>query len=341
MTEEILEALPYPVYLVDEAGLVRRMNGRAERLSAALQIPGELPVAVRKVVEDAVLAGRDLVGDDLRRAVEIGPPGADPRGAASYVPQIKRIAPAAGAEATWLVVLTDVTPLRQHDAAKTKAMSTLGHEVKTPVTSIRMVLHLLLEEKVGPLTADQRELVAAGQEDCERLLTILQGLLELGRLEGGRVALKLKPVAVEELLAAAGLRIEALSAALPKVMAEAGSVARILKNFGAVILAAGEADTVARARVERRGEGRIRFLVHRRIRRALSETECVRMFEAFAIKAENDPEKSGLSLAIARELAGLHGGSVGVASDEKEMEFYLELPVAPEAPSPDVDPSEA
>jgi NtrC-family two-component system sensor histidine kinase KinB len=164
----ILETLPYPVYIVDEHFAVRQTNPRAEALSRALGIPGVLPGEVRRQIDAAVAENRDLVGDDLQRAVRL--PGADGAPGDDYLPQIFRMAGAFGEGDGWTVLLMDITRLRRSVEAKTKALATLSHEVKTPVTGIRMTLHLLLEEKLGAVNADQRELLEVARNDCERLL---------------------------------------------------------------------------------------------------------------------------------------------------------------------------
>jgi len=58
--------------------------------------------------------------------------------------------------------------------------------LKTPLSSIRMGLHLLLEEKIGPLNPKQLELLLAAREDSERLLRMINDLLDLARLESGQ-----------------------------------------------------------------------------------------------------------------------------------------------------------
>ena len=83
------------------------------------------------------------------------------------------------------VVLHDVTRFRLLDDAKTNLVSTVSHEIKTPLTSVRMVLHLLLEKTIGPLTPRQNELLVTARDDAERLLHILNDLLDLTRLEEG------------------------------------------------------------------------------------------------------------------------------------------------------------
>ncbi|MBL9214905.1 MAG: HAMP domain-containing protein, partial [Opitutaceae bacterium] len=237
----ILEALPYPVYIVDRDFQVRQTNPRAEQLSRSLGIPGVLPGEVRRQIDAAAAEARDLVGDDIRRAVHLPVPGAVAGDA--YLPQIFRMAGAFGADDGWAVLLVDVTRLRRNDEAKTKALATLGHEVKTPVAGIRMSLHLLLEEKLGRLNPDQRELLEVGRNDCERLLAVLQALLELARLETGRTPLRLDPQAPADLVAeavsahgdrvrrAGGELATEVPEAAPAVLADPAHAGRVLGNF--------------------------------------------------------------------------------------------------------------
>ena len=86
------------------------------------------------------------------------------------------------------VVLQDVTKFRLVDQLKSDMVSTVSHELKTPLTSIQMAVHLLLEEVVGPLTPKQVELLLAARQDSDRLLAMVNDLLDLTRIEQGRVA---------------------------------------------------------------------------------------------------------------------------------------------------------
>ncbi len=344
LSRAILEALPYPVYIVDATFAVKLMNPRADKLSSALAIPGALPGAVRKAIDDATALGCELIGDDLHRAVEIAQPEA--KGTpATYLPQVFRMPGAAGAGEGWAVLLMDVTKLRQFDLAKTKALSTLGHEVKTPVTSIRMTLHLLLEEKIGALTADQRELVQAGRDDCERLLIVLQALLELARFESGRVTMRLLPVAPGDLVAQADamhgdyvrrlgvvFATEPVPSALPAVQADMIHVVRVLGNFLTNAAKYGVPGRPVTLRAELRADGFVRLSVRNQTPRPLSEAEQAQVFDPFYRREGEGAEGTGLGLTICREIAAAHSGRVGVWTSGDLVDFFLDLRVV-SAPS--------
>src|SRR5208283_2236398 len=65
---------------------------------------------------------------------------------------------------------------------------------KTPLTSVRMAIHLLLEEDLGVLTEKQIEVLMAAEEDAERLHRILEDLLDIGRIEAGKAHMDFQPV---------------------------------------------------------------------------------------------------------------------------------------------------
>jgi two-component system, NtrC family, sensor histidine kinase KinB len=335
----ILEALPYPVYIVDGSFAVRQMNPRAEALSRGLNISGVLPGEVRRQIDTAAAVNRDQVSDDIRRVVHLKPEGREK--GEDYLPQVFRMAGAFGADDGWAVLLVAVTRLRQDIETKTKALATLGHEVKTPVTGIRMSLHLLLEEKLGPLNDNQRELLEVARNDCERLLAVLQALLELARLETGRTELKLTPQAPADLLSEArtahGDRVRQLGGTLeletadvlPAVLADPLHACRVLGNFLSNAGKYGLPGQTVILRVQPRDDGYVRFSVLNH-GRPFSEAEQARVFDPFFRRSGEGAEGTGLGLAICREIALQHGGRVGVYSPAGSslIEFYLDLRIA-------------
>src|SRR5262249_26453725 len=104
--------------------------------------------------------------------------------------------------------LLDVTKFHLLDRLKTDMVSTVSHELKTPLTSVQMAVHLLLEEVVGPLTPKQVELLLAARQDADRILAMINNLLDLTRIEQGRVKLDFQPVPVGELVEEAVTRMQ-------------------------------------------------------------------------------------------------------------------------------------
>ncbi len=106
------------------------------------------------------------------------------------------------------VALADVTKFHLLDRLKSDMVATVSHELKTPLTSVQMAIHLLLEEVVGPLTPKQVELLLAARQDADRILTMINDLLDLTRIEQGRVKLDLEPLAAAELVDEAVARFQ-------------------------------------------------------------------------------------------------------------------------------------
>jgi two-component system, NtrC family, sensor histidine kinase KinB len=336
LSQQLLEALPYPVFVVRGHGAVEMSSPRAQALAQKLGIDG-LPGAVRARLEQLVAEGREEIATDIRSAIHLEPEGS----AMEVLPQVFRIEQAANPrDALWAVLLIDVTDLRRMDQAKTRALSLLGHEVKTPVSSIRMAQMLLLEEQVGPLNRDQRELVATSHEDCERLLKVLQSLLELARLESGRAELRPVAVSARDLLEevtmlhaadaerqGAELLLE-VDSDVPAVQADPLRIGRVLANFTTNALKYGEAGRPIRLQARPLGTDFVRFSVVNE-GSGLTEEQQAKVFEPFYRRPGEAADGTGLGLALAKEIVQAHRGRIGVASEPgRATAFYCDLPVA-------------
>ena len=97
--------------------------------------------------------------------------------------------------------MNDVTSLREQQELKRSAVTTLtSHQLRNPLTSIRMSVHLLLEENLGPLTSQQTELLLAAREESERLTSVVDELLDLNRMETGKALLDIEALTPHDLV---------------------------------------------------------------------------------------------------------------------------------------------
>lgn len=238
------------------------------------------------------------------------------------------------------LVLADVTQLRQIDEAKSSLISTVSHELKTPLTSIQMSIHLLMEDQIGPLNERQRELVMAAREDSDRLRRIIENLLEMGRLQAGRASMQLEAVEPVELIRQAAAAMESAFAEkhirfewtapteLPAARADRARTEHALGNLlsnalkytaagGQVRLSAQAEPAAVRFSVSDTGigipEGYLKSIFDRYVR----------------VPGGTDAPGVGLGLAIAKELIEAQGGRISVESRVGEgSTFSFTLPRA-------------
>lgn len=239
-----------------------------------------------------------------------------------------------------ILMLRDVTKLRELDRMKSEFVATASHELRTPLTSIAMSLDLV-EEHAGPqLDAAERDLLQGTRADVERLRSLVSDLLDLSRIEAGRIELDIQAVdasliceRVQEVMfsqaeeRAVILQLR-LPEDLPEVRADVNKMTWVLTNLVSNALRYSESG----ARVEV-SAAPFESSVHLTVR---DEGEGIpyefqsRIFDKF-IQVEDGrrPEGTGLGLAICREIVRAHGGTIWVESEPGEgSSFTFTLPVA-------------
>ena len=344
-SQAAIESLPDPVLVVDAGGTVMNQNGAAESI---LKLGGAgggtlatLEPELRGVVERVrqhVLSGR---GAYAPRGFEEAVRVPSPEGDRHLLPRATPLYSEEGGIVGATIVLQDVTRLMRFDELKNDLVATVAHEFRTPLTSLRMAIHLNLEEIVGPLTAKQVELLSAAREDCERLQGIVDDLLDLSRIQSGRMALEVRELDVGELLdgaaeslrsAAASAQLElALSAPEPPlhVQADPERAQLVLSN----LLQNAIRHTAPGGRVELRAAAageRVRFEV-RDTGEGIAREYLDRIFDKFYRVPGGRSSGVGLGLYISREIVQAHGGDMGVESEPgRGSLFWFTLPRAKE-----------
>jgi signal transduction histidine kinase len=325
-SQAAIDSLPDPVLVLDTAGAILNLNGAAEqvlRLGASASLD-TLDPALRPVVERArqhVLAGR---GPYLPRGFEEAVRVSTPEGPRWLLPRATPLYSEESGVVGATLVLQDVTRLMRFDELKNDLVATVAHEFRTPLTSLRMAIHLCAEEVVGPLTEKQADLIGAARDECERLQSIVDDLLDLSRIQAGRMELREQELPVRSFLADAVASLQGPAAeagvALDVVgAAEQFTVSADPERAGLVVAnlvgnAIRHTPRGGRVEVRVREEGdRLRFEVADTGEGIAPEYQ-ERIFEKFFRVPGRGGGGVGLGLYISREIVQAHGGEMGVTS---------------------------
>ena len=329
-TQLAVDSLPDAVAVAAPDGTVELSNDAARRLFGLTAGADVTAVGDRRLVDtyrEVVASGRPSKPRGYESAVEVYDAGGQLR---FFLPHAVPICDGVNGDARQLgvtLVLADVTNLRRLDEMKSGLLSVVSHELKTPLTSIRMAVHLLLEERVGPLSPKQAELVTAARDESERLDRIIADLLDMGRMESGRDELDLKSERparlVDEAVTAVkaayhdkGVTIEADAPAdLPSVRVDPARIGHVFGNLLNNALKFTEPGGRVRVTASADGPGGVRFAVAD-TGVGIAAEHLPRVFDRF-FRVPGQPANTGagLGLAIAREIARAHGGEIDVASD--------------------------
>jgi PAS domain S-box-containing protein len=245
-----------------------------------------------------------------------------------------------GGQAGHILVLQDVTRLRDQEARREQLMATLSHELRTPLASQRLAVELL-ERAVAPLAGRPGELVVAVRRDLERLEDVAHRLLEVSRgramTSAGERQRERQTVDLRAVLARVG-DVFALQAAEREIAFEATARGDGLTVAGdATTLTWALSNLVANALryTPRGGSVTIDAVVDDdTVRVVVSDTgpgiprdQRERIFERFVQGREGPGGAAGLGLAIVRDIVETHGGRVHLESEVgRGSRFTIDLP---------------
>jgi signal transduction histidine kinase len=338
--EEVFKALPSAIAVLDPDGRVELSTESAIRhfgLRPGI-LTGDLgyewlPSLIRKALDEdrtfesdpkngyiqQFINNREYFFQPMVVPIHVGPQGRESAGLA--------------------LILKDMTQVHEQQELKRGVVSTVSHQLKTPLTSLRMSIYLLLEERVGSLNDKQIELLVAARDDSDKLAGILDDLLDLNRIESGRSNLSAEPVSprtlvrdvIEPFLFEAKDKGVTLSNEvpedLPEVMADQQKIRHVFMNlFSNALRFTGPGGLInVRAALEPKY---VRFTVED-TGTGIAPEYLGHVFEQFyRVPGQDDKSGIGLGLAIVKEIIRAHGGDVGVESElGKGSTFYFTLPL--------------
>ena len=241
-----------------------------------------------------------------------------------------------------LIIIHDITREKGIEKMKTEFVSIAAHQLRTPLSAIKWSLSLLLEGDVGELNTEQKNFISKSYESNERMIILINDLLDVARIEEGRYVYKLVPAKLESLAQAAlssckeiatkrNIRLEYLgpSGELPEIMIDAEKITIAIQNLienaikytplgGQVTISLKYDTNKIELSVKDTGVG-------------VSQEQQNRLFTKF-FRAANvmrmETDGTGLGLFIAKNIVESHGGKIWCQSKEnKGSTFSFSLPI--------------
>ena len=236
-----------------------------------------------------------------------------------------------------VILLKNITEFKELDSAKTTFISTISHELKTPIAAIMMSLQLLEDKRVGELNDEQEQLSKSIKENSERLLSITGELLNMTQVEAGKLQLMpkiTKPIELIEYAIKANqvqadkfniqIEVEYPEEKIGKLFVDSEKIAWVLTNLlsnairyskenGRVVIGARQEGDMIDLYVQDFGKG-----IDPRYHKSIFD----RYFRVPGTKVQG----SGLGLSISRDFVEAHGGTLTVESElGKGSRFVMRL----------------
>lgn len=324
--ERVVESLADGLLFLPQDGADVVANPAARRMLAAPAGP-----ITRAFVEDALGfspfgVARPTDADGTVRAVAVDELR---RGDRTFAPIVSTVPDARGRITGVAVVLRDVTEQKRLEERKEEFVHVVSHELRTPLTSITGALDLVLGGLVGPLEPKQERYLKMARDSTERLNAVVDDILDVARLAGGKLRMELQPCSLEDLVRSAAESFQAAAAerrlelslepagAPVRAQVDPDRIGQVLANLlsnavkfspegGQVRLRSfvGPVRGLSAFSIWNGGEG-------------IPEADLDRIFEKFeqARTAQNRRVRgTGLGLAICRGLVEAHGGRIWAES---------------------------
>ncbi|AZA88799.1 HAMP domain-containing protein [Chryseobacterium shandongense] len=224
-----------------------------------------------------------------------------------------------------VIMLHNITPFKELDLAKTNFIGTVSHEFKTPISSIKMGLQLLENEKIGSLNEDQKNLVNGINDDTNRLLKITGELLNIAQVESGSMKLNIGPSKISDIVQYA---VEANKAAaeqknitlkikiedgLELVKADSEKTSWVLNNLISNAIRYSYQNSEIIVKVEQLNDSVV-FSV-KDTGQGIEPKYVNRVFDRYFRIPGSKKEGTGLGLSISKELIESQGGNIEVESE--------------------------
>lgn len=241
----------------------------------------------------------------------------------------------------YTAIIRDIRERKEVELRVSEFYSVVSHELRTPLTSIRGALGLVEGGIVGEVSPEVLELITIARNSSDRLIRLINDILDLRKIEAGKIELRLGPIALSDMVqktvsGITGYSVEKNVSVTTNVdfdaeiFVDSDRIIQVLTNLLSNAIKFSEQGETVELKAVHRDDEHIRFSV---IDHGIGLEECdqERLFQKFQQLDSSDSRKSegtGLGLAISKALVEFHGGTMGVNSQKGVgSEFWIELPL--------------
>ncbi len=325
----ILEGMTEPVIVVDVEGQILLLNRAAERVFGVSS--GQ---AIGRPLEEAV--GQRFLAELCSQARACGEAVSGELSTADERVHFCCISPIPGLG--WVAILQDITYFKELDRLKSEFVSTVSHDLRSPLTRVRGYADLL--PVLGPLTEEQQDFLGRIGRAVTQMAELISDLLDLGKIEAG-IDMELLPLPIGDIVADAAesqlpaavergvnLHVE-LQQEVPAVLGNGGRIRQVVSNLVSNAIKYTPAGGQVSVRLFR-DDGEVVLAVADN-GLGIAPEDQARLFEKFYRVQTPETEGipgTGLGLAICRSIVEQHGGRIWVHSTPGQgSTFSVSLPV--------------
>ena len=339
-TEEVVRSMAEGVIMVNKKGEIMLMNPAAEKL-LGVKREDKIGQSILNDLKEEQLVSLVQQPADSTKSKEIV--------VQSRNDQVKKVLLASnaviesedGKTVGFVSVISDVTKQKELEALKNAFLTSISHELRTPITCIHGSLQLLCDSTINKLTPSQEKFATIALNNTKRLSRLINDLLDLSKLEAKKFTIKPALFRVDDLVQSLvnefgawsktkGITLQADIEKLLEIEADKDRIGQVLTNLignalkftpnGGTVTVVGKRD-VSLKKIE---------LGVRDTGPGIAKKDFQKLFEKFS-RIDSKPMQgvsgTGLGLTIAKEIVELHGGKIWVESEEgKGSYFVCELP---------------
>jgi NtrC-family two-component system sensor histidine kinase KinB len=340
-TEAVIRSIAEGLVVVDAQGKVIMMNPAAEKLLGVSRKDKIGKALLENLKEEQLISLVKGADDKEEREIEL----------VSQRDETKKVLRASsavienenGQTIGMVSVLSDITKQKELDKLKNSFVANVSHELRTPLVAIDKSLSLILNKSTGEISPTQEEFLSIAQRNLKRLSLLVNDLLDLSKLEAGKMEFKRQPSSIEKIIdeSIEGLNtwaktksieiVKKIQGDLPQVNIDSNRIIQVLNNLigNAIKFTPNNGNITVEASFQSEKE-EVKISVQD-TGIGIPKENLPQIFDKFFQVTERVPTDisgTGIGLSIAKEIVELHGGRIWAESEEGQgAKFIFTLPL--------------